>query len=146
MKFSKGQSLFEVVIALAVVTVIIVALVILSTSSIRNSSFSRNRSLATRHSQELAEWLRGERDADWDIFLSRALTFRYCLNELSWNSAVIGTCSQGDTITGTSLQREVVFNIVDPANIEVEVAVYWKDANGNHEVRTITNFTDWRTQ
>lgn len=143
---SQGQSLFEVVISLAVITLIIVSLVILATNSIRNTSFSKNKTLSTRYVQELDEWLRSERDVDWDIFATRALTARYCLQTLSWDTAIIDGCGDTEVVADTVLHRELFFTIVDPANIEIQVVVYWTDANGTHEVRSITNLTDWRTQ
>jgi len=146
MKNQKGQSLFEVVLSLAVITVVIVALIILAYSSIRNANYSKNQTLATKHSQEVTEWLRGERDSDFDLLQTRALTGQYCFPSLSWTAAKIGGCADGDVIVGTILKREIFFTIVDPANIEVQAVVYWDDAQGLHEVRAITNYTDWRAQ
>lgn len=145
-KLESGQSLFEVVLSLAVITIIIVALVILASNSIRNATFSRNKSSATKHSQEMIEWLRGQRDEDWDSFAQRALTTQYCFPALSWADAKIGSCADADTISGTPLKREVFFDRIDATNIEAQVVVYWEDAQGVHEVRTITNYTDWRVQ
>lgn len=145
-RFEKGQSLFEVVLSLAVITLIIVTLILLASNSIRNATFSRNKTIATRNVQEALEWLRGERDEDFDAFSTRALTSRYCLPSLSWNDAIIGSCGADDLISGTPLKREIVFDIVTPDNIEVTILVYWEDAQGMHEVRSITNLTDWRSQ
>src|SRR4030043_2346790 len=91
-KMEKGQSLFEIVLALAIATLIVVALVALASSAIRNSTFAKNKALATRYSQEATEWLRGERDTNWDIFATKALTPTWCLPSLSWMSASVGTC------------------------------------------------------
>lgn len=145
-KFEKGQSLFEVVLSLAVITLIIVTLVILASNSIRNANFSRNKTLATRHAQEALEWLRGERDEDFDAFHTRALTPQYCLPSLSWDDASVGSCSSTDFISNTILKREVSFTIVSADNIQAQIVVSWQDAQGDHEVRTTTNLTDWRSQ
>lgn len=145
-KFEKGQSLFEVVLSLAVITLIIITLILLATNSIRNANFSRNKTLASRHAQGALEWMRGERDADFDAFAVRASTNQYCFPDLSWEAASIGSCGSTDFISGTPLKREVYFSIVTADNIEVQIVVYWEDAQGIHEVRTITNLTDWRSQ
>lgn len=145
MRNNSGQSLFEVVISLAVITTIVVALIILASNSIRNTTASRNRTLATRHSQEAMEWLRGERDDDWETFAFQALTPSYCLPELSWGTAIVGSCGDTDTVGTTGLKREVAFTTVDSANIQAEIIVFWEDAQGLHEVRVATNLTDWRT-
>lgn len=146
MKNQKGQSLFEVVLSLAVITVVIVTLIILAYNSIRNANYSRNQTVATKHSQEATEWLRGERDTDYDLFQTRALTGQYCFPSLSWTAAKIGGCSDTDVIDGTNLKREIFLTNVDSANIEAQIVVYWDDAQGLHEVRAITNYTDWRAQ
>lgn len=146
MKPETGQSLFEVVLALAVAALIIVAIVALATTSIRNASFSRNQSLATRYAQEAIEWLRGQRDEDWDAFTTRALTPLWCLRSLSWTDAVIGGCGSSDFISDTIFKREVSFTTIDASNIDTEVNVYWQDAQGLHESKTVTTFTDWREQ
>ena len=141
--FSKGQSLFEVVAALGVVTVIIVALVALASNSIHNSNFSKDKALATRYSQEATEWLRGERDTNWDIFATKALTPTWCLPSLSWMSASVGTCDE-EYIANTRFQREVTFNVTDTKTIEVSVIVSWEDSKGTHQVASATTLTDWR--
>jgi Tfp pilus assembly protein PilV len=146
MKNEKGQSLFEVVLALAVAALIIIAIVALATISIRNASFSRNQSLATRHAQEAIEWLRGQRDEGWDVFAARALTSPWCLKSLSWTDAIIGECGSSDFISDTIFKREISFIILDASSIDTEVKVSWQDTQGLHETKTLTTFTDWREQ
>lgn len=153
MKKDKGQSLFEVIMALAIATLIIVALVALASSSIRNTTFSKNKTLATRYSQEATEWLRGQRDTDWATFYARAANPLYCLKSLSWTDAVIGACGSGQEIANTPFKREVAFSRTtvtvggSPKDVvEAEIKVYWTDAQGVHEVRAATDFTDWRQQ
>jgi len=141
--FSKGQSLFEVVTALGVVTIIIVALVALASNSIHNSNFSRDKALATRYSQEATEWLREERDTNWDIFSSKAETPTWCLPSLSWTAASVGNCN-GDYLSGTRFQREIFFSLVDAKTVGVQVIVSWQDAKGTHQVNSATTLTDWR--
>ena len=74
----KGQSLFEAVVALAISALIIVAVVALVASSIRNASFSRNVTLASRYAQQATEWLRGQRDANAGI-RRKICSLTYCL-------------------------------------------------------------------
>lgn len=145
-KDEKGQSLFEVLLALAVAALIIIAIVALATTSIRNARFSRNQSLTTRYAQEAIEWLRGQRDEDWDTFAPRALTPLWCLKSLSWTDTVVGGCGSSDFISDTIFKREISFTILDASKIDTEVKVYWEDAQGLHETKTVTTFTDWREQ
>ena len=145
MKSQKGQSLFEVVLALGVITAITVGIVSLTVSSIRNAAFSKNKTLAGRYAQEGTEWLRSERDNDFTVFETRALTATWCLSGLNWNKP--GACGVPDNISGTPLFRDVVFstNLVSGKTvIEANSRVYWDDAQGYHEVRSATSFSDWR--
>lgn len=144
-KSISGQSLFEVVLALGVVTIIIVSLVLLTSNAIRNSRFSQNKTLATQYSQEAIEWLRSERDLDFDAFFDRAATSTtYCLQTLSWDKFT--ACSSSDTIADTILTREVAISNDSLIQVQVDVVVFWTDSQGLHEVRSLTNFTDWRAQ
>jgi Tfp pilus assembly protein PilV len=145
-RLNSGQSLFEVVLALGVITTIIVGVVSLTANSIRNSVYSRNKTLANRYAGEATEWLRSERDADFVGFQAHTTaSVKYCLKNLNWNK--VGDCSNDDKIAETSLFRDVAFtnNLVDQKTIiEADVRVYWHDAQGDHEVISATNFSDWR--
>lgn len=141
-----GQSLFEVVLALALITLVIVALVILASNSIRNVTFSRNKTRATRLAQQANEWIRGQRDADWDAFAANATScgsppHTQCLNTLSWGNC--GSCGDSELV-GDIFKREISFPEVNAQDILVETKVYWTDAQGVHEVRSTTILTDWR--
>lgn len=143
----KGQSLFEVVFAVGMSALIITTVVVLAGNAVSNSTFSKNKVIAGRHTQEAVEWLRGERDADWDTFFSFAATAIWCLPMTDWNLAKAGVCGPTDTISSNpNFKREVNFTQVDSANVETKVKVYWQDGRGYHEVSTVTNFTDWRRQ
>lgn len=145
-KLTSGQSLFEVVIALGVITIILVSLVILAALSISNATFSKNKTTATRLSQETLEWLRSERDSSWAVFANHAATPIWCMPTLSWSANFAGACAQGTTITGTILSRELTFSSLDPDTIQVVVRLFWTDSQGSHESRTTTNFTNWRNK
>lgn len=138
----RGQSLFEVVLALAIIALIAVALVSLTTLSIRNTSFSKTETQANRFAQEAIEWLRGQRDTYANFF---DLSGNYCLNSLSFASAS-WPCS--GNISGTVFKRELfVSNVtgeLEKTVLKTEVAVSWSDSQGIHETRSITYFSDWR--
>ena len=153
----KGQSLFELMVAIAISALIIVALVSLTTNSIQNSTFSRNKARASTYAQQATEWLRGERNNNIDTFIAKvqaAGLIKICLNSLpsTIGSLVISTCSSGTTITETVFQRDVVFTITSDTapNLSVkeilnaDVTVSWTDSGGIHKVTNATSFSDWR--
>lgn len=144
---NKGQSLFEVVLALALSTLIIVALVSLVSNSIKNSTYSRNKTYATHYTQEASEWLRGQRDGDWDVFSTNYLfcptpPHVQCFDTLAWGNC--GACSDTEFI-GDLFKREISFSDIEADSVTVEVKTYWTDSQGIHEVRSNTILTDWRT-
>lgn len=141
----QGQSLFEVVVALAIVTLVLIAMVALTAFSIRNTTFSKNKTLATRLAQETIEWLRGERDQDWQQFKEKAAVPFWCLKGLTWEApeTVAGQCREGDFIPDSIFTREVHFTDVSDDSIEARVILYWTDGGGYHEVASSTIFTNW---
>lgn len=144
MYLMSGQSLFEVVIALAVITLIIVGIVVLSTVSIRNSSFSRDKNISSKYVQEAVEWLRSERNKSPAQFQGNAVG-TYCFNTLSWSN--VGNCGSTEIISDTPFQREVVFNtrtLNGKTVIDADVVVFWYDGEGLHESRSSTTFNDLR--
>jgi len=137
----KGQSLLEVLIALAIAVIVVLALVRAVTVAIRNASFARSQASATKYAQEGMEWLRAERDKKWSDFSDRAGA-TYCLNELSWPAA--GPCFSSSFITGTSFQREAVLTDLGGDKIEAKVEVSWQDAQGTHQSQLFSYFTKWQ--
>jgi len=143
-----GQSLMEVVLALGLITLIMTTVVAAASISITNSSFSKNQTLSTRLSEATLEWLRGERNENWENFLSQALSGGIqqtrCFTTLSWEDSTLGPCDpESDGISNTSLKREVDFFLVDQSTVEVSVRIYWIDAGGYHEVSSSTCLTNW---
>jgi type II secretory pathway pseudopilin PulG len=145
-----GQSLFEVVVAIAISAIVIVTIVSLVTNSIRNSTFSKNQSLASSFAQQATEWLRGKRDENVGLFVTKTATSTtWCLDSLPDDlTAVRATpCLEDNVIVNTNFIREVKFATTNPDGktlIEADVTVSWDDSQGNHKVMSATSFTDWR--
>jgi Tfp pilus assembly protein PilV len=147
---NSGQTLFEIVFAIVVTSIALIAVINLATISIRNTTFSRDKTLASRHTQEAVEWLRGQRDADWNAFASNvSKSSSWCLAGLSWTSDGThqGTCGgAGDFISGTKFKRSVSFTSVTSDTISFDVATSWDDANGTHVVSASNVFTNWKSR
>lgn len=146
---NKGQSLFEVVVAIAISALVIIAIVSLASNSIRNAAFSRNKNQAASLAQQLTEWLRIQRDTNIDTFITNVTPSpkTYCFSDLTWSRARL--CGASDFVIGTSLfARQGVFTLTTSPQgktvIEADITVSWTDSQGYHEVRSATNFTDWR--
>jgi len=141
-KYQKGQSLFEVVVALMLMGVVIIVLVSLAAVSIRTSTYSRNKNQASRYTQEALEWLRSQRDSNWDDFYANASTAYWCLADLNWSTA--GSCGPSSTIAGTTFVRQMNLSLVSEDEVDAKVTVYWDDSQGRHEVSSTTALTSWR--
>lgn len=146
MKSEKGQTLFEVVVAIGMMAAILVGIVSLAALAVRNSTFTKNKTSAARYVQEVTEWLRGKRDDDFTVFLGRASAQgrTYCIpviDQTIWPAE--GPCGPTNYISGTTLLRE--FTLAgETSTITATVRVYWSDGDIEHEVRSVTYFTDWR--
>lgn len=152
MKNQKGQTMFELIMALMVAMVIVTAIVSVVTVSLRNSLFAKQQSEATRFAQEGLEWVRSQRDSSWTTFYAKSGTVmqRYCVNTLAWPASVV-QCDGTQFIAGTSYYRDLELQSFnkDTSNpdfetVQANVIVSWNDARGKHQSRLTTQFTDWR--
>lgn len=142
MSNNKGQSIFEVIVAVALISLILITLVGLATLSIAASTFSRNQTEAARFTQQASEWLRAEKDSGWTNFSTHAATKYWCLDSLTWNKPT--TCSASDLISGTIFTRSLIFTINADGSIQADVSTNWTDAKGTHTAPTSVVFTNWK--
>jgi Tfp pilus assembly protein PilV len=144
----KGQSMFELVVAIAICALIIVAIVSLTTVSINNSSYSKNKALASTYAQQATEWLRGQRDSNIDTFIANATTPAWCLQDLGFTRPAVNPAVDcTGKITNTPFVRWVSFNTSLQGGktvVEADITVSWSDSQGTHTVKSATNFSDWR--
>lgn len=124
-KREKGQSLIEILAALAVVIIVILALVAVTTVSIRNATFAKNQSLATKYAQELIEEARELRNSDKDAFFANP-----------------ASCDKTDvSISPFTIERVCTKEGTD--KMRVEATVSWTDAKGEHQSQLTTFLTKW---
>ncbi|OGM09131.1 hypothetical protein A2159_01725 [Candidatus Woesebacteria bacterium RBG_13_34_9] len=140
-KLNQGQSLFELVVAISVIALILMGIVSVAAVSVRNSSFSRNSTIANKYAQEATEWLRQQRDSNWSVFSTHSDSsgITTCLGSEPLNAW--GNCS---AISGI-FYRQVTLT-TDAADINIinsEVLVTWTDSQGDHEINDTTIFTYW---
>lgn len=140
-----GTSLFEVLVALVVIGITLIALMSIVTQSISNSTFSRNRTRAAALTTEASEWIRAERDTDWQSFYANASAppgTEYCLRNLSLSSM---PCGQIDGLFQRTVRLSAI--TVNGADaVEVIVVTSWNESDGRHESRITTTLTNWRLQ
>lgn len=142
LRLRSGQALVEILVALGIAVIVIVALVSVVVTSVSNSTFAKTQGEANRYSREANEWIRSERDRNWNAFSARTGSI-WCLSTLTWPSSA-GACSTTSTIPNTSLRRETTLTLMSANQIDVTARVYWADPKGNHEVRLNSRLTKWR--
>lgn len=155
-KSQRGQTLIEILIALAVVVLVLVAVVSRVVESVRNANFARNQLLATRFAQEGIEWTRSQRDRlGWFGFVSALDNdpVTYCILDLFSNPLLEdltdGSCA--GTIPGTVFGREILIDYEDLPSpeldyVDVRVTVSWQDQIGDHTSELSTRLSQWHKQ
>ena len=141
-RFQRGQSLFEVVVAIAISALVVTAIVSLATNSIQNTSYSRDKTLASGYVEEAMEWLRQERDNNVE-FKTKATTTAgksYCLDDLSTWPA-LSDCTSDQFIGDTNFKRTLSFPYYNEDYVEARITVFWKDSKGTHEVSSSTDLS-----
>lgn len=139
-----GQSLIEVLTALAVVLLVIIALIRATTTSMKGSDFAKTQSSATSYGQEAIEWIRAERDKNWDNIADKVTPGKICLNALDWTATA--PCNEDSIPLAGKFQRQVILSSVgtEGKQIKVEVTVSWQDSSGEHQSVLTTYLSNWR--
>jgi len=126
LKFSKGQSVIEVVIALSLVAIIVLALVRVTISSIQNSSFARDQRTATQYAQEGMENARKLKEENEIEFWGKSGSEEETINKFE------------RTVTYTPVTGE------EDQKMEIQVVVTWEDTKGTHQSDLSTYLTRWK--
>ena len=127
---SQGQTLVEVIIALAITILVISSLVVGVVVAIKNARFAKNQSLATKFAQEAMEGARLYRDQyGWDQF---------------WTDKVPST-EEGSVGIFT---RTVVYENAETAldendRAQVSVTVSWTVGGRTHKSKLTTYLSKW---
>lgn len=147
-----GQTILETVIAATLIAVAVVAAISLSTNTQKETSYSRDLSIATKYNSQVVDWVRSVRnDLGWAAFYDKIdgdSTATYCLSaipDLSVSFLTLPVSNQVDckaTPIGSSLfYRLAQFSIIDTDTIELKVTTYWP-GNTEHVASTETTITN----
>lgn len=135
-----GQSFFEVIVALGLISIVLITLVAMAAVSIRASVFSRNQTEANRFSEQAIEWLREEKDNGWTVFAGRSPLTNSCFQNPAWNNSQSTPCT---LISGTIFTRTLTLTTPNP-DITATISTSWTDAQGTHSVSSSTVFANWK--
>jgi Tfp pilus assembly protein PilV len=143
-KYNFGQSLFEVILALAVSAIVLTGIVSLTSRSVSTSTSSKNKSQANRYAREAMEYIRTQKGLlGWSAFVTTAQPGDWCLSSLDFTKHYSCTTSSTDFISGTIFQRTLTVSNVSAKTMDITVKVVWIDEKGTHETRTVSAISDW---
>ena len=74
----KSFTLIEVLIFVTILSLFFVVASAVTITSLQNLKVQEHKILATRYAEELLEWLRGEKEVDWNKFIN--YRGNYCFN------------------------------------------------------------------
>ncbi len=154
MQSQAGVTLLEALIFMTILSVIMLAIVYATTISLKRTQFNQHKIFATRYMEEAQEWVRGEKEVNWTIFLNRA-PGTYCMNDDISTCSEAGTCwseptaceatdyslgSTGGIQNGYS--RSIVLTSTG-SSVGAVTTVSWKDGPNIFNVTSNTSFSRW---
>lgn len=124
-----GQSLIEVLIALAASVAVVTAIAITVITSLSNVEFTKNQNLAAQYAREGMEIVRKISKNNWTAFVDTYTAANYCLDQGSTILGVMGAggCSQNVGI----FVRQIVINQNSPScqnSVRISSIVSWSDS------------------
>jgi len=152
----KGFSLIEVLVFTGIVSIFFIVVASVATVSLRTARINQNKILATHAGEELMEWLKGEREADWNSFSQRSGTF--CLNgnlKNTWAETMLaekntsGQCSGLNEFLGVGtippliFKREVTLNPLSSTQTDIAIRVTWMEIGVSYVIPIQSRFTLW---
>ena len=108
----EGQTILEILLAVMLVTITFVGLYSLSNTTIRQTSYSRNLSLANTYSFELGDWLKSAKNQyGWEAIATKFANdagasnlVTYCLDSLPQTDSQFQAMSPGECTADCSLR------------------------------------------
>jgi type II secretory pathway pseudopilin PulG len=143
-----GQSLFEVIMAIAVSAIILTSIVALTSKSVSTSAYSKNKAQANRYAGEAMEYTRTQKEfLEWAAFESK-VTYgggKWCLDTLEYGTGK-SVSAESDClayIPSTIFIRYIEVTTNAEGSLNIEVKVRWTDEKGTHETFTISTIGRW---
>lgn len=124
-------SLIEVLIFTALIAIVLIGMSYVTLLSVRGARFSEDKTRALRYGQQLQEWMRGQKELQWNTFVSSLSEGTYCVNAIpsamSDFSSLQGSCTTH--ALASKYKRELVIDDIasDGSQVSFTVSVYWND-------------------
>lgn len=127
---NSGQSLAEVMFAVAIASIVLLGLTQATTTALKNSQFAKNQSLANQFAQKGMEQARQLRDQNPAVFWSKA--------------AVGGKITETEVIINTPFTKETTYERITEEKMSLKIKISWKDSTGGSHLAELTSYlTKW---
>lgn len=121
----EGQSIIEVIVALALIAAVVLGMVKVTITSINNANFARDQRTATQYAQEGLENARKCKEENEAAFWSKS-------------------CPELSQPSNVKFIRTMTYTVVEAQQkMNVLVEVVWQDSKGDHKSSLQTNLTKW---
>jgi type II secretory pathway pseudopilin PulG len=148
-----GFSLVELLVSIGVIVMVLVALTSGVSFAVKNTRYSKEKSLSVRHAQEAVEWVRNWRNImGWrafnDFYSLGSGPATLCLTSLPKNQVEIqaldGECGTVRTIVGTNFRRQLTLTRIDAETVGIDVVMTWSDSGKDWSTKISSQITNWR--
>lgn len=142
----KSFSLIEVLIFITILSFFFVTSAAIITVSMHQNTLKINMIKATHYNEQLLDWIKGEKDTNWNNFVLTASDKTYCFKTLepSWSEVVVDKNDCELTLDGM-YRRYAVFATDTVPSTQVQVTTYteWQDGGNTYSTKLYTVLNIW---
>ena len=152
----RSFSLVEVLVFVSILGIFFIAAIAITLTSLKDMQINQHKIIATRHAEELMEWLKNEKEADWSAFSVHSTIdgITYCFNNSlhdNWaaTNPDLGSCGNFNGIIGVLpeiYKREAVLTSLTGSGsfrVDAKVTVSWNEASSVRNVELNSTFSMW---
>ncbi len=138
-KYILGFSLIEILVFITILSLVFISAITLGTVSIRNSKNAENKILAAHYGEELLNWLRGQKDADWSTFIEQSGEppggTPYCFSDepvSSWPSS--DSCTSSQLIRNLFKRQATLIYDSSAQRVNIDITVDWNEGGNSYSL------------
>ncbi|MCS6956231.1 MAG: type II secretion system GspH family protein [Patescibacteria group bacterium] len=132
----KSFSLIEILVFMTILSIFFIGALSVSVFYLKTLKKEQYKILATHFLEESSEWIKSEKESDWNNFssFSSSKGTVYCLENLSFKN--INNCSGYNLGNPKIFKREITLKSLDSptTKIEATINVFWIEGNGENKV------------
>jgi len=139
-------SLIEVIIFVGILGMFFVTGMIVVVYSLQTMKVNQHKLIATQYGEQLSAWLRAQKEADWNSFVSHAsiVGITYCFKDSPISDWPVsqGDCGVADYVNvSPNIFRRWAILTSDsspPTRVTIEITVEWKEGGNTYSIPLAT--------